>query len=35
MKDVCVEPLVRTGVAEDMVFQGFVAEERADTLERR
>ena len=26
VKDVCVEPLVRTGVAEDMVFLGFVAE---------
>ena len=35
VKDVCVEPLVCTGVAEDMVFLGFVAEEGADALERR
>jgi hypothetical protein len=35
VKDVCVEPLVRTGVTEDMVFLGFVAEEGADALERR
>lgn len=34
VKDVCVEPLVRTGVAEDMVFLRFVAEEGADALER-
>lgn len=34
IKDMCVEPLVRTGVTEDMVFMGFVAEERADALER-
>ncbi len=34
IKDVCVEPLVRTGVAEDMVFLWFVAEEGADPLER-
>ena len=33
--DVCVDPLIRTGVAEDMVFLGFVAEEGADALERR
>ena len=33
--DVCVEPLIRTGIAENMVFLGFVAEKRADALERR
>ena len=34
VKDVCVEPLVCTGVAEDMVFLWLVAEEGANSFER-
>ena len=32
--DVCMKPLVSTGIAEDMVFQRFIAEQGADSLER-